>query len=118
MTSLWMKVVLCPLIVGISSLLFPNVYFNSLWQPIIVGLILAASGYLLEIVLLREKTMRLSLVLDFIASILIVYFVSLFLQGAVVTLLGAILTAVILTLPEIPLHRYLINSGKTNKALT
>ncbi|MBM7583620.1 ribose/xylose/arabinose/galactoside ABC-type transport system permease subunit [Bacillus pakistanensis] len=44
MTSLWLKIILCPLIIGISSLLFPNVNFTTFWQPVLIGLVLAVAG--------------------------------------------------------------------------
>jgi uncharacterized protein (DUF2062 family) len=115
MTSLWLKIILCPLIIGISSLLFPNVDFDTFWQPVLIGLVLAAAGYMLEKWLLGKNTKTISLFADFIASTLIVYVMSLFLDGAEVTFLGAILTAVLLTLPEIALHNYLVNSGRARK---
>ncbi|WP_205167878.1 DUF2512 family protein [Bacillus pakistanensis] len=65
--------------------------------------------------LLGKNTKTRSLFADFIASTLIVYLLSIFLDGAEVTFLGAILTAILLTLPEIPVHNYLVNSGRARK---
>lgn len=116
MTGLIIKLIVCPLIVGFASVLLPNVHYVNFIQPIIVGLVLAIAAHLMEVFLLREKTLTFSTVLDFAAAILIVYFVSMFLPGAEVTFFGAVITGFMLTLSEIPQHSYLVRSGKAKKS--
>ncbi|WP_199622686.1 DUF2512 family protein [Paenibacillus alkalitolerans] len=115
MAGLFVKLIVCPLTVILASYLFPNVNYTALYQPIIVGLVLAVAAHMMEVFLLKEGTFWLSTAMDFIAATLIVYFVSLF-QAANVTFFGAILTAILLTLTEIVQHRWLIRSGRTQKA--
>ncbi len=109
------KLFVCPLTVFFSDLIFPNVDYTAFYQPIIVGLILAVSAHMMEVLLLKRGTFWTSTILDFMAATLIVYFVSLF-QVATVTFFGAVLTAILLTMTEIVQHRWLINTGKTQKS--
>jgi hypothetical protein len=115
MLGLILKLIVCPLTVLFASMIFPNVNYTALYQPIIVGLVLAVSAHMMEVLLLNEGTFWISTVADFMAATLIVYFVSLF-QIATVTFLGAILTAILLTVTEIVQHRWLIQSGRTQKS--
>ncbi|WP_156288908.1 DUF2512 family protein [Oceanobacillus salinisoli] len=116
MTGLIIKIFVCPITVFIASFLFPNVTYANLWQPIIVGLILAVAAHMMEIFLLKADTFWTSTLMDFAAATLIVYFVSLFLAGAEVTFFGALFTGLLLAVTEIFQHRYLINSGRTRKS--
>jgi hypothetical protein len=111
-----MKLVICPLTVIIAAFLLPNVNFANLFQPIIVGLVLAGAGVMMEYFFLKEGTLWLSTGMDFVASVLIVYFVSLFFVGALVTFFGAILTGLLLAVTEYFTHRWLIQTGKTQKS--
>jgi hypothetical protein len=110
------KLIICPLTVIVSAYIFPNVEYAYLYQPVIVGLILAVAAHMMELFLLREETMWMSNVADIIAATLIVYIVSLFFAGAVVTIFGAILTAVLLGITEYFQHIWLIKSGRTQKS--
>lgn len=118
MTGIMMKIIICPLVVGLSAFIFPNVSYSQFYQPIIVGVILAVAGHLMELILLREETIIINDVVDFIASVIIVYFVSNLFLGAAVTFFGAILTAIFLTITEIPTHRWLVRSGRAEKTST
>ncbi|MFC2947741.1 DUF2512 family protein [Virgibacillus sediminis] len=116
MTGLIMKLIICPITVTLASFIFPNVAYAALWQPVLVGLILAVAAHVMEMFLLKDGTLWVSTVMDFGAATLIVYFVSQFLAGAEVTFIGAVLTGILLTITEIFQHRYLIQSGKTKKS--
>jgi len=118
MTGFILKIILYPLILAIASYIFPNVDYATMFQPIIVGLILAVVAHLMEILLLKRETTILSDLADFVAATLVVYFVSNLLDGAAVTFAGALLTSIILTLIEIPVHRWLVRTGKTQKSTT
>ncbi|QGH33985.1 hypothetical protein GI584_08095 [Gracilibacillus salitolerans] len=116
MMGLIIKLIVCPITVIIASLIFPNVEYANLWQPIIVGLVLAVLAQMMEVMMLKEDTFVLSTVMDFVAATLIVYFISLFFVNAEVTFMGALFTGVLLAITEIPQHSYLIKSGKIAKA--
>ncbi|WP_078548419.1 DUF2512 family protein [Litchfieldia alkalitelluris] len=116
MLGLIVKIFVCPITVLISSLIFPNVYYPNILQPIIVGVILAISAHMMEVVILKRGTFWLSTVTDFVAASVIVYFVSLFFVTASVTIGGALLTALLLTFTEVIQHNWLIKSGRTEKS--
>ncbi|MDR6225829.1 DUF2512 family protein [Desmospora profundinema] len=118
MAGFIVKLIVCPLTVIAASFLFPNVQYSAFYQPVIIGLILAAAAHMMEIFLLREETTIISTVLDFFAAALIVYVASMFFVGARVTFFGALLTALLLTITEIIQHRWLIQSGRTRKSPT
>lgn len=113
-----MKIIMCPLVVILASYLFPNVNYSALSQPIVVGLVLALAGTMMEYLFLREGTLWMNTGMDFVASSVIVYFMTLFFIGARVTVLGAILTGLLLAITEHFTHVYLIQSSKTRKIPT
>jgi len=115
MTSLVIKIFSVPLGVIIASWLFPNVEFTRLYQPIIVGLVAAGLGLIMEYWVLRKGTLWLSTFSDLIAGWVIVYGVSLLFTTAYVSVWGAFWTAVLLTVIEYFLHRFLIVKGLTKK---
>jgi uncharacterized membrane protein YeaQ/YmgE (transglycosylase-associated protein family) len=116
MLGLIVKLFVCPITVIIASVIFPNVYYANVIQPIIVGLVLAFSAHMMEVLILKKETFWLSTVSDFVAASFIVYIVSLFFATASVTIGGALLTAILLTITEIAQHRWLINSRRTQKS--
>lgn len=114
--GLIVKLFVCPLTVIASDLLFPNVNYSNIYQPIIVGLVLAVMAHIMDVLLLKRGTFWMSNISDFIAATLIVYVVSLFFSGAVVTFFGAILTGLLLAFTEYVQHLWLLRSGKTKKS--
>ncbi|MDC3413437.1 YndM family protein [Aquibacillus sp. 3ASR75-11] len=115
MSGLLVKLVTCPVIVVLSSWLFTNVNFAYWYQPIILGVILAVVGYVMEVFLLKEGTIWVSTMLDFAVSVLLVYYVAIAFQNTVVTFWGAVLTAVLLSISEIFQHSWLVKSNRTRK---
>ncbi|WP_076850175.1 DUF2512 family protein [Rubeoparvulum massiliense] len=116
MSSLMMKILICPIGVAVAGWLFPNVYYAGLYQPLVVGLLLAIAGFFLEYLVLRKGTLWISTVLDFIATALLVYLISNLFMDAVVSVFGAILTAGLLTVVEYFTHRWLIRTGRAEKS--
>ncbi|WP_246943962.1 DUF2512 family protein [Bacillus pinisoli] len=116
MTSLFMKVIICPLVVTLSAYILPNVNFTNMFQPILIGLTLAIAGTLMEYLFLREGSVWTSTFLDFIAATIIVYVFPIWMDGAVVTFLGAIVVALFLAVTEHFSHIYLVKTNKTQKS--
>ncbi|WP_236838930.1 DUF2512 family protein [Caldalkalibacillus salinus] len=110
MSGIVLKLIATPIVVYIAGMIFPNVTFNSLWQPIILGVILALVGRMMEKLILSQRTTTLSLILDFASSVLLVYIISLLLIGARVTFFGAILTGLLLGVAEYFQHRFFLQS--------
>jgi hypothetical protein len=113
MVGLIMKLIACPIILLASNYFFGLGY--TLTQIIVVGIILAVIAHLMEVLLLKRGTFWVSTVSDFIAAFLVVYLSQYFLANVTITFLGALLTAIIVTVVEYFVHQYLINSGKTKK---
>lgn len=116
MTSFWIKLFITPIGVALSAWLFTGLEFGAWYQPVILGLILAGVGLMLEYLFLKRGTLWLSTGLDFIVSVLLVFFLTPFFSGAAVTFTAALLTGLLLTFVEYFTHSYLIRSGKTRKA--
>ncbi len=116
MTSFIMKIIICPLGLMLSDWLFASVEYTTLTQPIVIGLILAVVGTMMEFLFLRRGTVWISTFMDFVATLAIVYFVSNLYEGAVVTFWGAILASLILGVTEYFTHRWLVANDKTRKS--
>lgn len=109
-----MKFVMIPVVVLVTSYFLANVHFNYIHQPIIIGVILAIIGYLIEVTILKQGTFWISNTLDFIISTIIIYVIAQFFTGTIVTFGGAILLAAFLTGIEFFVHLWLIKSGRTS----
>lgn len=116
MISFILKVVSLPLILMLAMFLFDSVHFGSMWQPLILGAILACVGVAMEYLLLKERTFLLSLILDFVVSVILIWSIANMLDEAAVTLWGAILTSLIIGIAEYFIHSYLLSSGKIEKS--
>lgn len=116
MSSLLVKIIALPAIVALCAYLFPNVEYSVWSQAIIVGLIVAAGGLLMEYLLLKDGTAWLSTIMDFVLAFLVVYFVSNAFDNATATFFGALLTAVLIGVAEHITHRWLIRRGLTRKS--
>lgn len=116
MTGLIMKLIICPLGLILSNYLFTDVYYPYIYQPIFIGIVIAISGHLMELFLLKPRTLLISTIADFLIAFVIVYFSQFILPGSRLTLIGASLTSTLLALTEYFQHLYLIRSGKTKKS--
>ncbi|WP_246050043.1 DUF2512 family protein [Aquibacillus sediminis] len=105
------KLIICPIAVVIAWFLFP-IDFAYFYQPIILGVVLAIVGRVMERMLLRRETMTLALIADFVAAAALVYFITPFFVGGEVTFWGAVLTALLIGLTEIPQHRALVKDKR------
>jgi len=94
---------------------FRQVSFTALYQPIIIGLILAAAAHTMELYILKPGTLWISTAIDFVTATLIIYFVPFFMKGLRISFTGAIFSALLFTVTEFFQHSWLINSNKTAK---
>ncbi|MBO8172486.1 MAG: DUF2512 family protein [Bacillaceae bacterium] len=115
MTSLLMKLIICPVAVLVADMVLPNVNFDNVAQALTLGFILAVAGVVLEYFLLRRETFWSSTILDVGASFVIIYFVAGLFPRAEVTFLGAAITAVAIGVTEYFQHLYLIKHGFAEK---
>jgi len=116
MTSLILKIILTPLCIVAADWLIPGVRFGNYSQAVLLGLILAVVGVVMEYVLLKRGTLWISTILDVVVSAVLIYFIARMLPGTVVTFGGALITGVILGAVEYFLHLWLIKSGMAKKA--
>lgn len=117
LTSFLLKIIALPLIIGLASYILPNVHFTNFWQPVILGVVLAIIGTLMEGILLRTNTVTLSTVLDFIVATIVLYFgATFFTDAAYITFAGAVITALIIGIAEHFTHRYLMRRDTENTA--
>jgi len=116
MSGFLVKIIVCPLIVYISDFFSKQVSFTALYQPVIIGLILAVAAHTMELYILRPGSLWISTAIDFVTATLIIYFIPFFMKGLRMSFGGAISTAVLFTITEIFQHSWLINSNKTVKS--
>lgn len=115
MVGFIIKLFVCPTVVYLSDFMFRDVYYPALYQPILVGLVLAVAAHIMELFILRRGTFWISNIMDFFAATAIVYFSAFFFTGARITYIGAMLTAFFLAVTEYFQHLWLIRTGKAEK---
>lgn len=102
MVGLLTRLIVCQSVVFLSSAMFAgNVYYTSLYQIIGVGIVLAVAGYIMEVWLLGKINYWLITGMDLIAAAVIVYLSNFVFTGALITSLGALLTAFLLAITEL-----------------
>ena len=116
MSSLLLKIFICPIGIILSAWLIPGIEYSGYYQPVTVGLILAIVGVLMEYILLKKGTLWFSTLMDFAATVIIVYFISNWFTTAYVTFLGAVLVGALLAVIEYFVHLWLIKTGRTQKS--
>lgn len=115
MTSLLFKLLTFPLGVLVASWLFANVRFMHFYEALIVGVIAAAVGVILEYVILRKGTLWISTFSDVIVGWVLIYMVANLFKGAYVTVWGALFTSVIIAIVDYFIHYYLLKKGLAKK---
>lgn len=116
MRSLLLKVITIPIVLFAADWMLAGIDFANFGQILLVGIILAIVGTMMEYVLLREGTLWISTLADLVATVLILYFVSNAFAGAEVNFWGTVAASLIITLIEIPVHLWLIRSGYAKKS--
>jgi hypothetical protein len=109
------KIIITPIVLLIAASLLTNVHYVYTYQPIVIGVTLAVAGHLLEWALLSRNTFWLNTIADFVLSTLMIFILSYFFAGAEVTFMGAVVTALFLTVIEFFVHMWLIRSGRAVK---
>ena len=115
MTSFLLKVIAAPLSVVAAAWVLTNVNYTAFYQPIIVGLVIAVLGVMMEGMLLREGTVWVSTVFDFVIATLIVYFLTNWFVGAEATFFGAVIVGAWIGVVEHVVHLWLVRSGRTQQ---
>ncbi|MFD2922659.1 DUF2512 family protein [Halobacillus naozhouensis] len=116
MTSLLVKIVTLPIVLILAMYFLESVDYGSIWQPIMVAIVLTAIGLVMEYMFLNdENALWKSTLLDFVTSIIIIWGFSNIFTGAEVTFTGALITSLVIGVCEYFLHKHLIGTRKTAK---
>lgn len=115
MAGLFIKLIVCPILILISAFLFRDVYYPAFYQPLLVGLVLAVISHMTEVYILMSKTFWMTLALDLIIASLVVYISAFFFPNSHITWIGAFLTGFLLTIPEYFQHHWLIPKRNTSQ---
>ncbi|UOQ94316.1 YndM family protein [Halobacillus shinanisalinarum] len=117
MTSLLVKIVTLPIVLILAMYFLESVNYGSIWQPIMVAIVLTAIGIVMEYMLLKDEgSLWKSTILDFITSFIIIWGFSNIFAGAEVTFVGALLTSLVIGISEYLLHKHLISTRKAVKS--
>ncbi|MDF2927202.1 MAG: hypothetical protein K0R57_6116 [Paenibacillaceae bacterium] len=109
MFSFLFKIIVYPLALRLSAALFDGLEFGSWFQIILLGLVLAGVGTLVEQVFLRPGMLWFNTVLDWPLFTMLISILAAYLRNATVTLISAVSAGLLLTFIEYALHRYLIS---------
>lgn len=112
MTSFLLKAIICPLVLILSDGMSEQIRYSHIGQAIVLGLILAAAGTLMEYFLLREGTLWISVAADFAVTVIALYYITNMFEGSSMTFAAAIVVSLILAATEILIHLGLIRTGR------
>src|SRR5690606_23030311 len=115
MTSLLFKLITFPLGTLLAAWLFANVNFEHYYEPILIGLMAAVVGVLVEYVILRKGTLWLSTFSDVIINWVFLYVVANMFEGAYVTVWGALLTSLLIGVVDYFIISYFIKQDVVTK---
>lgn len=116
MAPLFIKLLVCPTILLLFDVISTEVEYRAMYQVILMGLLLAFAGHLLDQIILKRKTVWLSTITDFIAAAVILYMSPLLFPGSRVTFWGALMTAFVLGAAEYLQHVVLVQrSGRRRR---
>ncbi|MFG6116124.1 DUF2512 family protein [Halobacillus sp. MO56] len=108
LNSLFIKLVLIPIVLFIGMVSTGHITYGALWQPVVLTLVLIVAGITMEKLVLSKETLGASVFMDFIVSLLIILALSNWFPNAMVTFIGAFTLAVVLATSEYFLHRFLL----------
>ncbi|WP_028782318.1 DUF2512 family protein [Thalassobacillus devorans] len=106
--SLFIKLVLVPIVLFIGMFSTGHIEYGALWQPAVLSIVLIIVGISMEKLVLSKETLGASVFMDFIVSLLIILALSNWFPNAMVTFIGAFTLAVVLATSEYFLHRFLL----------
>lgn len=109
MISLIMKFLSIPTILWAVSLMNLGVYYPSMYQPLLIGLVISVIGRLAEKVLFKPGTIWISIVADAVLAVLIIYYSQRLFPGARITWGGAVVTSLIIGIVEYIVHVIMVN---------
>lgn len=100
MLSFIIRLFVTPLLLYLVTKVSQEVEYSSLYQPILIGVILAVIGQLMEIKLYETRLLWACLTIDFTAAFGIIYLSQFLFNHALITPKAALMTSVIFFLSE------------------
>ncbi|WP_019120606.1 DUF2512 family protein [Brevibacillus massiliensis] len=118
MSGFVVKLVVALITVFLADIVLPGMYYPSMYQDVLVGLLFAVVGYVTEVMILRRDTIWLSTAMDFVIGALLIYLSQFVFIGARVTLAAALITALAIGVLEHLQHIWLVQTGRVEKDKT
>lgn len=116
MVFLLVKITLSIAMLFLGTYIFPGISYPYFFQPVILGLIIALTGRLMEYMVLEKGFLWTSTLMDLISFTAIIHIGSLFMEDATITFVGAFLTALLLSVGEHLLHYWIVRTGRSQTA--
>lgn len=108
MISLVLKLITLPLLFIIFSWVLPAIDYGNRWTAVLTIAVLILIGIPMEKLLLNKNTFWTILFLDFISSFFIIWLIASLFNQSEVTLPGAILLSIFITIAEYFVHRLIL----------
>ncbi|RAS78888.1 DUF2512 family protein [Priestia endophytica] len=117
MTILLIKLILTPVLATFAAFIFPGIFYSSYWQPIVIGVAIALVTRYVERILLRSHTKIITLIIDFFTAFFLTYILPYGFENAYVLFPGAVFTAILFTVAELPQHYFLLKEDVEQKSI-
>lgn len=114
--NLVLKLVWFSVTLILADLYLESLDYSSIYQPIIVSIVLAIVGVFMERSMLSDHTFWRSLIADYITAVVIVYASGFFLPNAAINIYGAMYGSAFLGLMEYIMHRWLLRTDRINQS--
>lgn len=119
MINFLLKLTVIPVIVIIADLFSENqIYFGSVYEALIIGLVIAVVNLAIEHFMFRRGTFWVTTIIDFVLAVCLLFFGTNMFDDAYLGTLGAVSTALIITLYEYFLHLRLMKMNWNAKIAT
>ncbi|MBC2581127.1 hypothetical protein [Clostridium sp. DJ247] len=109
------KIIVYPIILLISDYLFKDIYYSYTYETFFVGVLLAITIYLVELVLFRPGTLLITTAADFLSIFTVIYLSQFMFPGVTVNLIGCSIASTLLATIQFLQHIFLIYNYKTKK---
>lgn len=100
MISFIIKLIVTPLLILLATRVSTEIEYPLLYQPILIGLILAGIGQIMELKLFETRLVSLCLLIDFTAAVGIIYISQFLFNNSLITPKATLMTSVIFLLSE------------------
>jgi hypothetical protein len=110
-----LKMFLYPGILFTIDALSPAINYSGVWYTLLTGMLIGATGYMMDMVLLVCIGAEASSVIETVAAVVIVYFSQFFVSGESTNFFGALLAGILLGLSGYLTRRLILGDGYREK---